>query len=99
MTEKKLSLDHLLEGMKLAAQVHEGDISAMGKMVAIYLADADSLWKAKSNPEVFEVLEKQAVGLDHEEASEILGFFMKALTGFSTKLQNFAPQGSKKKQN
>lgn len=97
MTPKKLGLDHLLEGMKLAQQVEQGDVSAMSKMLAVYLADAETLWKAKSNPEILEVLEKQALALDYEEAAEMLSFFMQALQLFAKKLQSNVRLDVKKK--
>lgn len=97
MSEKKLSHAHLLEGAKLADLVEKGDVSAMGKLLAIYLADSDILWKMKANPEILEPLEKQALAMDYDAAADLLVFFMAALRSYSRKLNASATLGIGKK--
>lgn len=91
MQEKVLSQLHFQEGMKYFQKVEE-DPSVMSKLIAIYMADAETLWMSKSNPELFEALEKKASLMDGEETAEVLGFFMVALSRYVTKLFNKAPK-------
>ena len=71
LSEKSISLAKLQLGLTYFQLLEQGDTTAFSKLLAIYHATDDStVWKMRTNPELLEELEKQAV---EEEIDRRLG--------------------------
>lgn len=90
---KELNLIHLEQGLKVQ---NEGGDSLMTNLLAVYMASAATLFKAKTNPAIMDPLIEEAGSLPYEEAAEKLGFFTEALVNFSQKVNHSVLRATEK---